>query len=404
MRTPHKLSGAALLAFLAAAPPLFSETWTDRGEYDLALLVRSEAAPEKRLALLDQWKAKYPGTAQQQVRRELYLSAYQSMGAWPRMLEVSREMVAAQPDNLLGLYWFTLLAPEANQPSPAFLDQAGKAARQLLDKAAAAPDPEWQKRRAAIQRLGTRTLVWVACARGAYDEAERQLAAWLRANPRDAEMSAWLAAIVAKHSDKQVTALWHLARAAAPPAKGAAGPDRSREFAAELERIYTAYHGGTDGLESLRAAAAAGDPMPPEGFQIESAAAAAVRRQDEELTRTHPELAAWLRIRRSLESPGWEKYLNETLRRAPLPKLRGTVVRATPARKPQEIVLSMAGGTGEELLLKVDEPFGSAAPAGAELEFEGASVEEFTREPFRLTVNMVRDRVQGWPAARAREE
>jgi hypothetical protein len=394
----------AMLAAMIAVPALRGNTWTDRGEYDLALLIRAEASPEKRLALLEQWKAKYPGTAQQQIRRELYLAAYQSMGAWPRMLEVSREIVAAQPDSLLGLYWFTLLAPEAKEPPPAFLDQAGKAARELLDKAALAKDPEWQKRRAEIQRLGARTLAWVAWRRGAYDEVERQLADWLRANPGDAEMSAWLALAVAKRPEGQVKALWHLARAASPPAKGAAAGDRHREFGAELERIYSAYHGGTDGLEQLRAAAAAGGAFPPDAFQVESAAAAAARRQDEELTRTHPELAAWLRIRRQLESPGWERYLNETLRRAPLPKLRGTVVRATPERRPQEIVLSMAGGTGEEVLLRVDEPFRSAPPAGTELDFEGASVDEFTREPFRLNVNMVRDHVQGWPAAKARED
>ncbi len=402
MRTLGKLCGAAALAAVLSAPALYGAAWTDRGEYDLALLIRSEASPQKRLALLDQWKAKYPGSAQQQVRRELYLAAYQSMGAWPRMLEVSREMVAAHADNLVGLYWFTLLAPEAKEPAPAFLDEAGKAARQLVAKAGVAADPEWQKRRAEVQRLGTRTLIWAAWQRGAYDDVEQHLTAWLQANPGDAEMSAWFALVAAKRSDKQVTALWHLARAAAPQAKGAPAGDRRREFAAELERIYTSYHGGADGLEQLRAAAAAGGPLPPEGFQVESAAAAAARKQDEELTRTHPELAAWLHIRRQLESPDAEKYFNETLRPAPLPKLRGVLVRGTPERRPQEIVLRMADPAGEELLLKLDEPFPFAAPAGTELEFEGASVDAFAREPFRLTVNMARDHVQGWPATRAR--
>ena len=42
--------------------------------------IRAEAAPQKRLALLDQWKAKYPTTELQQVRQELYLSAWLSPG------------------------------------------------------------------------------------------------------------------------------------------------------------------------------------------------------------------------------------------------------------------------------------------------------------------------------------
>ena len=76
---------------LAAAPPA---RWTDRDEYDLVLNIRAEAAPKKRLALLDQWKAKYPKTDLQQVRQELYLAAWQSLGDSPRMLAVAREMIA----------------------------------------------------------------------------------------------------------------------------------------------------------------------------------------------------------------------------------------------------------------------------------------------------------------------
>ena len=102
--------------------------WTDRDEYDLVLNIRAEAAPQKRLALLDQWKAKYPKTELQQVRQELYLAAYQSLGDSPRMLAVAREMIAGGADNLVGLYWYTLLVPEAKEVSPDLLGAGEKAA------------------------------------------------------------------------------------------------------------------------------------------------------------------------------------------------------------------------------------------------------------------------------------
>ena len=76
-RLRHFLSLGAIAACLAAlaVPALGAPAakWTDRNEYDLVLNIRAEAAPQKRLALLDQWKAKYPKTELQQVRQELYL-------------------------------------------------------------------------------------------------------------------------------------------------------------------------------------------------------------------------------------------------------------------------------------------------------------------------------------------
>ena len=52
----------ALAACAAASAAPAPAKWTDRNEYDLVLTIRAEAAPQKRLALLDQWKAKYPKT------------------------------------------------------------------------------------------------------------------------------------------------------------------------------------------------------------------------------------------------------------------------------------------------------------------------------------------------------
>ena len=105
-----RLSVVLLLAGCATAAK-----WTDRGEYDLALAVRAESAAAKRLALLDQWKSKYPASEFQQVRRELYLGAYQEMGDTQRTLDTAGEMLKTQPDNGVGVYWYTLLLPQAKK-------------------------------------------------------------------------------------------------------------------------------------------------------------------------------------------------------------------------------------------------------------------------------------------------
>jgi hypothetical protein len=138
--------------------------------------------------------------------------------------------------------------------------------------------------------------------------------------------------------------------------------------------------------------------FPAAGFDIESATAAALRRQDEELSRTNPQLASWLRIRRRLEAPDGEAYFAASLRNTALPiRLKGTLLRGTPAGKPTELVLGVGDAAAEEVVLKLDTAFPSAADAGTVLEFEG-TLDAFTKAPFTLTVVASREKIDGWPA------
>ncbi len=210
-------------------------------------------------------------------------------------------------------------------------------------------------------------------------------------------MAAWLGTVLAleKQPDKQVPALWHLARAATLRGDGALPDRQQRQIGALLDRLYASYHGDAGGLDQLRSAAAAG-AFPPPDFKIESAAAAAARKQEEELERSDPMLAAWLLIRKRLEAPDGAQYF-EMLRAAPLPRLRGAVVRFSPPRKPNEIVLALRGTAAEEVILKLASPFSSEAAPGVLIEFEGMA-DSFTLSPFALTVAAERERVEGWPA------
>lgn len=127
------------------------------------------------------------------------------------------------------------------------------------------------------------------------------------------------------------------------------------------------------GLEQLRSAAGAGE-FPPADFM----------------------LAAGLRIRKRLEAPDGAQYF-ETLRVSPLPRLKGAVVRFSPPRRPNEIVLALRGTAAEEVILKLTSPFSSEAAPGVLIEFEGMA-DSFTSNPFALTVVAERGKVEGWPA------
>jgi tetratricopeptide (TPR) repeat protein len=399
---------AGLAAVWVLAAPAAAGTWADRGEYDLVLTIRAEASPDKQVALLDQWKEKYPKTEHRQARRELYLSAYRSLRTWPRVLEVAREMVADQPDNLVGLYWVTLLLPAtADAAGPDVLNDGEKAARLLLDglagffspagKPTSTTEAEWSGRKAHVEVAAHRTLGWIHWQRGAYEAAEQELAACLRVKPNDAEISAWYGAVAGmqKGLEKQAAALWHLARASSLQGEGALADGPRREVSATLDRVYTAFLGAPDGLEELRSGAAA-NPFPQAGFLVETAAKASARREEEELNRTNPQLAAWLRIRKRLEAPDGDNYFAEHLTAVPLPRLKGTLIRGAPLAKPVEIVLGIQNPAAEEVVLKLDAPFPHSADAGTEVEFEGFA-SSFTREPFILTVTAARDKVVGWP-------
>jgi tetratricopeptide (TPR) repeat protein len=381
-----------LLLSLLVAGAVHAAKWADRNEYDLALTVRAEAAPQKRLALLDQWKNKYPASEFQQARRELYLGAYLSLGDSERMLGIAREILAAEPDDVVGLYWCTLLIPEARQESAEFLALGEKAAARLL---------ELQKQTAGVEFLAHRALGWIRWRRGEPGPAEQEFQKCLELDPNAAEISAWRGTMLAQSNEpeKRVRALWDLARAASYGDAGALPEGQRRQLGVVLERLYTSYHGEGAGLDQVRTAAAAA-VVPPPGFDIESAAAAFIRKQDEELNRTDPQLAAWVRLRRKLESPAGDQYMAE-LRNTPLPRLKGTLVRWSPPDQPSELTIAVVDRTTPEIVVKLAKPFPNEAEVGAALQFSGA-IESFSRTPFSVTVLAEPEDISGWPPPPAR--
>jgi len=394
--------------FLTLAAAALAASWTDRREYDLVLKIRAEASPRKRVALLDEWKEKYPKTELRQVRNELYLAAYESMGNTSEALRVAREVLADHPDNLVGLYWCTLLAPETREPPPELFTAADQAARRLLagldgyfsaeNKPASMADDRWQKQKHEVELLAHRALAWIQWQRGDYAAAEDELTRCLRQDPKDAEISAWFGIVLTleKQPEKQSAAFWHMARAASVRDEGALPDTQQREMNATLERLYAAYHGDGEGLDQLRALAAEG-VFPPAGFKIESKAEIDARRAEEELRRTNPELAAWLQIRKRLEAPDGEAYFAASLHNTALPRLKGSLIRFSPDKKPDELVLGMSDPAAEEVILKLSAPMPNVAETGTQLSFEGTA-DSFSRSPFSLTVTIDPEKIGGWPA------
>jgi hypothetical protein len=400
-----------ILALMTALAAVAAPGWTSREEYDLVLKIRVEASPQKQLELLNQWKKQFPDSEMRQARRELFLAAYQASGDIAHMFATAGEMLAEQPDNFVGVYWCALLTPELKDTKPEILDAGDKAARQLqagLDtyfaparKPETVADAEWAARKSAAGLLARRAIGWVEWQRGNIPSAEKTFAAYLQQDPASAEIASWLGFVLASQN-KAIPAAWQLYRASSIRGEGAL-PEVWRRQVDDLGgRLYAAYHGSADGAEKLKAAAAA-SPFPPADLQVESAEMARQRMAEEALNQADPELGAWVRIHRQLAGPDGEKYFLETLKPSPIPRLRGTVIRCTPAGKPDTISLGLSGAELEEVVLKVSTPFARPAEPGTQIRFQGTA-DAFVKEPFRLTVLAGQSDIDGWPEASSRNQ
>jgi hypothetical protein len=372
----------------------FAADWTDRKEYDLVLTIRSESSPEKRLALLDTWNKSYPQSGLARARQELYLSTYESMGDRQNMFGVAKQMLAAQPNNPVALYWLTVLAPQQTNANSEVWDAGDKAAHQLLastkdffaaDKRPAnVTDTDWQKQKTSVEVLAERTEGWAQWQRGNFGPAAEIFSSCLKKEPGNGEISSWLGIVYGLDNNKQPQALWQLARALAKDLPTPISDDQRRQVSAMLDTVYVSYHGSPEGLDQLRKLAA-GSVFPPAGFTIDPATVVNARRAEAELSQTNPQLAAWLAMRRQLEDANGDKYFASDLQGKPLAQLSGTVLHAVPPRAPKEITLAVTDAATPEVTLKLTVPATSVVHPGVKVTFQGNG-DSYTKSPFTLTV------------------
>jgi hypothetical protein len=163
----------------------------------------------------------------------------------------------------------------------------------------------------SVELIAHRALGWIHWQRGEYAPAEEEFRECLQGGFRTtAEISAWLGTVLA------LAATAGPARAGAVAACPRRRPTAIRAlcptaFADSTARFSIASTPPTTATRAASINCARAPPrqrsFPPDKFDIESVAAAALRRQDEALTRINPQLAAWVRIRQNLEAPEGDK-------------------------------------------------------------------------------------------------
>lgn len=386
--------------------------WKDRAEYDLDAAINKEANYTKRLELLNTWKEKYPASDMKLRRALLYLDAYQKLNKAADMLGAAKDVLAADANNFQGLYWTCLLTMSLNNTSADALANGEKAARGLgsiLDTFFAAgkkpqgtSDEQWKKTRSDMEALSHRTLGWIAQARKNPAEAEKEFAASLKINPNDAELSALLGtSIVAqKKPERQAEALYHFARAASFEGPGALEASRRKSMDDYITKAYTQFHGRDEaGLQQLKALAKT-QAFPPADFKLLTEAEVSAHK-DEELAKSNPQLAFWVRLKSALQDATGDQYFDAGMKGALVPPegqpaLKGKVLSQEPAKGAKKVVLAMSDSTTPEATLTLDAALPGTAEPGTEIEFRGVA-SSYAKQPFMVNFDVEKKNVTGWP-------
>lgn len=399
-RPQSKLAAGVLLAGFAIAG-LFAQTATkavkDQQEYDLFTGATKETDLTKRVTLLSTWKDKYPESDFKVDRLLLFGEAYQKLGQGEKMFTSARELLTLSPNNSFGLLWVTLLTASTQDKSAERLDYGEKITNQFLSRVDAIAT-ELKAPRQDLEVQARRTLVFIHDARKDYKSLEEEILRIFKVNPNSGNLSFQLgSAILSNTKDKtpqrQIQALYHFARAANYTGGDALTDQSRREMQAYLEKQYTNYHGGKDGLQELIDLAMK-NALPPNDLEIKSRQQVELE-AEEKLAKENPMLAQFLQVKRELEGDGGQTYFDAAMKGAGLPKWKGKVVSSTPSARPREVLVAVSG-TAAEIKLRVITPMPSAIEDGAEIEFEGVGA-EYIKSPFLITVDIEKDKIYGWP-------
>ncbi|HTM47111.1 MAG TPA: hypothetical protein VL285_00415, partial [Bryobacteraceae bacterium] len=184
---------------------------------------------------------------------------------------------------------------------------------------------------------------------------------------------------------------------------GALPPDKQKTIDAFFVKQYNTFHGADDkGLQDLRALAIA-NPLPPPGFELKNKNQIEAENQ-QKFAAENPQLALWVTIKDQLAGANGEQYFESSVKGAALPggangvtKFKGKLISQKPATKPTSFVLAMGKEDTPAVTVNLDKPMATKAPEGAEIQFEGVAT-SFTKEPFMLTFDAEKDKIEGWPA------
>ena len=372
---------------------------------------------------LDAWKQKYPETDFAAEREVLYLKACVNARRYNTAVDEAGQAMGKGLDALFKdpkdgpsqevqfLYNATISVPMIGDPTPAEVATGNDLARRLLNLDRRPPglaDADWNKLKSDVQAPARAALVYLAmlpgmramtgkpqdctAAQSAFEKA-------LKDYPDSATLAFNLGTAYSCRK-KYGPAIYEFERAAALDATLGGTQDASK-IRAIGDDNYKKLHGSDEGLAELKQQARQ-SPLPPAGFEIQSAAEIENARE-EQFARDHPQVALWMRIKAALSAADGAQYFESQLKNSAVPPLKGTLVEAKPACHPKELLVAVAApGSGDpppaEIALKLDKPLGGKPETRTEFQWQGVP-SAFAASPFRLTMDTDSGTIEGLKSA-----
>lgn len=401
---------AAMAQTPAAAPQGQQKNWKDRAEYDLYEAIGKAADPGQRLTLLSQWKDKYATSDYSDLRDALFMETYRQLGRAGDMLAAANQVLAKDPNNIqaLGATVTSIYTLWQNAP-PDQLATVQKASQQLLSNADAlfaadkkpanVGDADWVAAKKSLTSTAQTALGLIAMRNKQNEEAEAAFRKTLEMNPNLGQVSYWLGTVILaeKNPAKQSAALYHFARAAAydgPDALPAAERGNVRKY---IEKAYSSYHGGKEGLDQLLAQAK-GAALPPDDFKVVSKTEIATKLAEDEqkAAAANPSLAIWKGLKSDLTGAEAQAYYEKNLKGMRMPKFTGKLISMSPETRPKELVLAIEDGKTPDATLKIsDAALAGKMEPGGDISFAGTPT-AFAGSPYMITFEVEKADITGW--------
>lgn len=431
------IAAAAVMAFLplpgqaqqAGQAQAGQPQWKDRAEYDLYQAITKEQDPNKRLALLNSWKEKYPTSALVQLRNSAIVQAYAQARQPDKVMTSGAEALQANPGDFATMYLMALNVQLLPKPSADDLASGDKAANGILSnentffdpskKPASTSDAAWAQAKTQAETLAHATLGWIALQKKDDETAEKEFTKVLQIAPNtstasgwpvdSAQVSSWLGTSIAheaiqqKKPERYPEALFQFARAASlEPAQGGLPAAARQPFETYFVNAFNRYHGQDPAeLAKLRELAKA-NTFPPQGWTLDDINTVKAK-GEAEFQKKNPALALWMNLKTALTAPDGQQYFDSNMKGTEVPggaggaqTFKGKLISSKPALHPKQLVLSLGDGTTPDATLDLDAPLPGKADPGVELEFSGVPT-SFAKEPFNVTFDVEKKKLVGWP-------
>ncbi len=370
----------------------------DPAEYNAYVGAMQQQDPTAKVSALEAFLTQYPNSVMKTTALELLMGTYQQAGNQAKVVDAAKRLLTADPNNLRALALLTFLArqsvsagqnPQQNLADLQTYCTKGLDALKANQKPAGMSDADFDKLKKQVAIIFNGGCGFAGLQNKDYQHAQLYLRAAVEAEPNDLQNVYPLAlAYLTANPPDSLDGLFFIARAA-HLAAGSAGAQQIDSYG---RKAYKNYHGSEEGWSDVQAAAAA-NPVPPQGFNITKYVPPTPAQQAADIVKGKTDADI-----KQLSFGEWELVLSagppddqnkvwNVIKSVPL-QMEGTVLEATSPtevhiaaseddieQKRPDITLTMSGPIPPRLMPK----------AGDTLDFEGTPT-TYTATPFMMNM------------------